>query len=278
MTENMQVVSWNLQHTKVRASARLRLLQDLDSRRAPWDLLCAQEVLPELRDQIAGTFPGATVAYFIDQPGEREAGARSAAMLLARQPWKLENSRPLSHAPSSLRTATAVLSRDGHAVAAVASAALPPASMERWGVESKVEQAEAVLDWARRQAPLPVIIGLDANGPLFDTVSGPTFHDEREKVLFGFDGAPFVDAFRAQLSQEACARIEHLRPEGPLAVTHMAGGAPRRYDYVLTRDFDVLEAGYIIDDAFAAGSDHALAHALLHLPDDPLRSERSAAL
>jgi hypothetical protein len=46
----------------------------------------------------------------------------------------------------------------------------------------------------------------------------------------------------------------------------MAGGkAPRRYDYILTRGCEVLNAGYIIGDAFAAGSDHALAYAHVRL-------------
>jgi hypothetical protein len=46
----------------------------------------------------------------------------------------------------------------------------------------------------------------------------------------------------------------------------MAGGkAPRRYDYILTRGCEVLNAGYIIGDALAAGSDHALAYAHVRL-------------
>jgi hypothetical protein len=47
----------------------------------------------------------------------------------------------------------------------------------------------------------------------------------------------------------------------------MAGGkAPRRYDYILTKDCEAIEVDYMIADALAAGSDHALAYAHLRLP------------
>lgn len=267
MDRHLRIISWNVQHTMTRAGARIALLEDLDHRLGRWDVLCAQEVMPAMFDRLVSAF-GGQAAYFFDQPGEREDGARSAAMLLARPPWSLVDTNALGDAPSPLRTATAVLARHGHRHAAVASGALPPASMTRWGIEAKVAQAEAFRRWVESQPTLPTLIGLDANGPLADTLDGVTFHDERERILFGFPTAPLTDAYRAALTDGDLRRLRRLRPEGPLAVTHMAGGnAPRRYDHILTTGCDIIDAGHVIGDAFAAGSDHALVHALVRLPE-----------
>lgn len=263
MPVEVRVISWNLQHTMERANARIALLKDLDDRFGRWDVLCAQEVTPAMSELLVGAFEG-DAAYFFGHGGERERAARSAAMVLARRPWSLSDAGPLASAPSVLRSATAVLTLDGEADIAVASGALPPASMPRWGTAAKVAQAHAFREWLEKHRDLPAVIGIDANGPLRDTVEGPTFHDERERVLFGFDEAPLIDSFRAQLTGEECDRLRRLRPDGPLVVTHMAGGrAPRRYDHILTRGCAVVSAGYVVADALAAGSDHAVAHARL---------------
>lgn len=268
----VRIISWNLRHTALRRGARVSLLRDLDDRFGRWDVLCAQEVIPELASALLDAFDGQR-AHFIDRPGEREEGATSAALLLARAPWTLSGADVLSEAPSPLRSCTATLLYAGEAVAAVASGALPPARMPRWGVDAKVAQAEAFARWVKRQAPRPVIVGLDANGPLEDGFDGPTFHSQRERVLFGFPDAPLTDAYRAALSDADRERFRSLRPDGPLAVTYVAGGAGRRYDHILIRGCEVVSAGHVLGDALAAGSDHALVHALLRLPqnDQPAR-------
>jgi endonuclease/exonuclease/phosphatase family metal-dependent hydrolase len=266
VTFELRVVSWNLQHTLQRARARVALLRDLEERLGGWDVLCAQEVMSEMLGLIREAFEG-EVAYSFGEGGDREAGARSAAAILVRAPWTMVDGKPLRQAPSPLRTATATLQREGRRQVAIASGALPPASMARWGVDAKVGQSHAFQRWMAQHSTLPVVIGLDANGPLIDAVDDVVFHDQRERVLFGFEGAPLVDSYRAHLDDLDLAHVRRLRPEGPLAVTHMAGGkAPRRYDYILAKGRAVLDAGYIVADAFAAGSDHALAYATLQLP------------
>jgi endonuclease/exonuclease/phosphatase family metal-dependent hydrolase len=66
---------------------------------------------------------------------------------------------------------------------------------------------------------------------------------------------------------DEAARIARLRPHGPLACTHLRGGVtPSRYDHLLVTDDVGVEAfRYVIGDAFAAGSDHALVQATLRI-------------
>lgn len=281
----MHVMSWNLQARRSgwtgRIEDRVALIQELGQENE-WDVLLLQEV-PEggPRNSPADlrltptpcTTPGPSWLAVTRMPA-----TATGAALIASDGWTVIEAAPLMEVPSPRRTMCGVLRHPaGHEIA-VASAALPPAghaqdeaprSSDDWGA-AKAVQAQLLADWVAEQANRgrSVVVGIDANGPRLDPPDWNTVDPwwDAELLLLGRD-APVKDAYRGWLAKqpEERARIERLRPQGPLACSHMRGGhTPSRYDHILVSDdLEVTTCTYVVGDAFAAGSDHALVQATL---------------
>jgi hypothetical protein len=84
-------------------------------------------------------------------------------------------------------------------------------------------------------------------------------------LLFGYKPVHgLVDAYRKALDRDALASC----PEnGPLAVSHVTNGTPRRYDFIYVPvSWNVIEVSYDMDRAKSAGSDHAVVTAQVEIP------------
>lgn len=154
-----------------------------------------------------------------------------------------------------------------------------------WGI-SKPRQAVAIANWLR-DINKPIWFGIDANTPEIDH---PNFDKTRthwhtgDRKLNGESGDDLLvasskihdlnDAYRLHLNnnKQLLEEIITERPNGPLAVSHRTGkrresiGNPRRYDAVWMSDhYEVSNVIYPYDESVAAGSDHSLVVADLHL-------------
>lgn len=286
----MHVISWNLQARRRgwtgRIEDRVALIQELGQENE-WDVLLLQEVPEGGAEELVNRLEVGADAVHHSWPqlsgGHKDAATATGAALIASDGWTVIEAAPLMEVPSPRRTMCGVLRHPaGHKVA-VASAALPPAghaqdeaprSSDDWGA-AKAVQAQLLADWVAKQANRgrSVIVGIDANGPRLDPPDWNAIDPwwDAELLLLGPD-ATVKDAYRRWLAErpEEQARIGRLRPHGPLACSHMRGGrTPSRYDHILVSDdVQVTSCSYVVGDAFAAGSDHALVQASLQVPGD----------
>lgn len=285
----MRLVSWNLQARRNgwvgQFGDRVRLLDSLDAECGPWEIFCAQEVPRNGIDDLVEATRAAGAHHAWHEDSGKDQATATAAAVLVREPWQISGITT-PHLPSPKRAVCTLLTNTVTGIEiAVSSAALPPAGIaegeERpadrdvWG-DAKAEQARALADWAQAQHDegYPVLVGIDANAPKEDPPDWPAikYWWSDEALLLGPD-AVAKDAYRIWLDAHPKVRdsIRELRPEGPLACTHLRGNQiPSRYDHLLISERLTLQKiEYVTHDAFAAGSDHALLDAEVHV-----RSER----
>jgi hypothetical protein len=132
----------------------------------------------------------------------------------------------------------------------------------------------AIADWLRGVGA-PCVLGLDANSPKTDHPihSQNEWWYEEESELLGENSAHRLhDALRLKLSRDARAmkKIMRQHPSGPLATSYVRGNGrvwrDSRYDFVLVSpELKVPDVRYLMKEARAAGSDHALVVAVLEI-------------
>lgn len=158
----------------------------------------------------------------------------------------------------------------GHSIQ-ICSFHIPPGAS--WG-KVKPETFKKLAKWLKNRKS-SVILGIDANAPKSDRVDilENEWWWKDEPVFLGANPEHgLLDVYRVYLEQnpEKLVEIEKIRPEGPLAISHIRGNwrkkTPSRYDFIYaTPDFRVRNVNYFYDEAIEAGSDHALVLAELEL-------------
>jgi hypothetical protein len=251
----LRVVDWNLDGPS-KLDAKLDLLGSLDA-----DVLLLQgateaswERLRQLGD--AAVWAGDHL------PGLSQPPRHRAAIVV--RGHDLEDRGVVPGVPSPERTATGLL-RVGDWGYIVASLGLPP--LVEWGEAGKARQADRLACWLRDVAE-PTIVGLDANAPRWDRprLADTEWWNEHEALLLGVDRLHDLrDAYRDVLRHDPARREAVLaeRPDGPLAVSYRRGhgrdAIDCRYDHVLVSPgFEVQDVRYLLDEALAAGSTHAV--------------------
>jgi len=132
----------------------------------------------------------------------------------------------------------------------------------------------ATLGQQLADAPAPLVLGMDANGPRIDHPD-PTrsvWWIPEEAAVLGTD-APTSDALRLWYAEHPAdfKRRTQYYPHGPLADSYHRGRKGKyvrsRYDSIrVSPGIHVLEVRYLYDDAIRAGSDHAVVVADIELP------------
>ena len=113
------------------------------------------------------------------------------------------------------------------------------------------------------------MVGIDRNSPKWERhhLADDEWWNPREPLLYGADRVHDLrDVYRDVLARDpqAAARVQAAAPDGPLAVTHVRGGVPCRYDAIYASpEFDVIEVTHLWDEARQAGSDRALVRTVL---------------
>lgn len=259
----LTLVDWNVNGFALRGQAELlRVLS--------WDVCTLQEVTTESWPVLRELGNTGDVALH-HLPPIAGTPPRYYSAILTRAPFVLGGSGCLADVPSPERTLVGTV---GHPEArvSVASLALPPGVS--WGRAGKSRQAARIAAWLT-ELPGPGVVGIDANTPKFDRadLEETVWWDDGEAVLLGSAREHGLrDVYRDWLERdpERLASVQHERPDGPLAVSHVRGrgnnSTPCRYDHILASpDFDVLDVTYDFDRAIEAGSDHALVTAHLRL-------------
>jgi exonuclease III len=218
-------------------------------REAGWELVTALQLLP---------------GSHVERSGRRP---RFSCAVAVRGDLRIRSTAVLKDAPSPVRTLVAGIEGPSGSFVAM-SAALPPGSM--WGRAAKQGQARVIgahLEMLRSEG-VPVIIGMDRNGPKHERFDPDEteWWAEDEPALFTAD-APhglrdvLVTLYAQDPERLAAARA--ARPDGPLEVSYVEQRsdppAPRRYDIILASpDWEVRDVAYGYRGAVEAGSDHGL--------------------
>jgi hypothetical protein len=205
----------------------------------------------------------------VERSGHRP---RFSCAVAVRGNLRMGRTAVLKDAPSPVRTLVARIEGSTGTFVAM-SAALPPGSM--WGRAAKQGQARVIgahLEMLRSEG-VPVIIGMDRNGPKHERFDPDEteWWAEDESALFAAD-APhglrdvIVTLYAQDLERLAAARV--VRPDGPLEVSYVEQRTdppvPRRYDVILaSSDWEVRDVAYDYARAVEAGSDHGLVQAEL---------------
>lgn len=123
-------------------------------------------------------------------------------------------------------------------------------------------------------APTPLILGMDANGPRIDhpDLTQSVWWTPEEEAVLGTD-APTSDTLRLWYAEHPAdfKRRTRYYPHGPLADSFHRGRKGKyvrsRYDSIrVSPGIRVLDVRYLYDDAIKAGSDHALLIVDIELP------------
>jgi len=262
---DLTVVSWNIDGWHTIRDDQVALIDATGA-----ELLLAQEVTPASADVLreAGWRIVTALELLPDAHVERERQRpRFSCAVAVRGRLQLDRSEVLTDAPSPVRTLVArIEGPEGPFVAM--SAALPPGSM--WGRAAKQGQARVIGAHlaSLRGAGLPVLVGMDRNGPKrerFDPAE-TEWWPEDEPGLFATDAphglTDVLVTLYAQNPERHGAALA-ARPEGPMEVSYVERRTdpplPRRYDVILaSSEWRVLEAVYDYESAVAAGSDHGL--------------------
>ena len=243
------IVDWNVNGWHTITDAQIELIRSFSP-----DVVTLQEVTPRSFEKLeaAGLGVGETARTFLP-PGHRGAAKGSKvrfwAALFVREDWGLRNAQTLDGAPSPERSVTARVTAPMPFVAA--SFAVPPGVT--W-FEQKREQGVAIARWLESRR-MPVLAGIDRNGPRFEGPDGVT--------MWRHDAPELVEPGRLKRTRDVHAgdgtATSYVRGRGDRSI-------PCRYDAIYaSTDFDVEEVEYVYDAAIEAGSDHGLVVARLDL-------------
>lgn len=253
-------ISWNVNNRTLtdRHQDRLRELSP--------DVLALQEASARFHAALtAANLFGWSMSSLTLRPHQDGEGRsrRLGCSLFGREPFRLADSSLVPGLAFPERALVVRLVAEGHRLTACSFHTPPGAS---WG-EVKPQTLKAIAGWLSSQ-PGPLVFGIDANAPKTD-------HPDISRNEWWWDDEPLLlgprplhglkDALRLYFDAhpEALAHTVALRPDGPLAVSHVRGNRRKRtecrYDFVyVSRDVRVQRVDYIFDEAIRAVSDHAL--------------------
>ena len=262
------MVSWNVAG-RVNADMTALLTRD-----AP-DLVLLQEVTESVWAGYRAAFPAYWKAFSLDHRPQPEALGRRYGLgtaILGGPRTRCRSQRlPLQDLVQPERVLDVDVGVDGltEPITAVSYHALHGGH----GAD-KPRVSAAVGDWLEQQNG-PVLVGMDANSPDVDHPdfkltrchwAQQPFTDLEPRLLGPTKTHRLRDLWREHLEQdhEALATLRRDRPTGPLAVSHIVQGRPRRYDHLwATPDINVEALEYDQLGLADGHSDHALIRATL---------------
>jgi hypothetical protein len=182
------------------------------------------------------------------EPTETTSRARGCA-LLATDRFMVEGEPDLLwDAPAPERSLMAALRLGEFELMAASFHVVAGSDRKKWGPLAKRQNNLAIATWMSTQAG-PTVVGIDANSPKIDHPElrrneywgQGTTGDRMEHLLHDPSRAgadqprhDLVDVLRRFLeaNPEKLERAVSERRSGPLAVSHISRGQPRRYDFI----------------------------------------------
>jgi exonuclease III len=260
----LRIVSWNVRGM-VKSAAPLALIEQLSP-----DMVLLQDVARSAARTMRDSRPPGTV---LDTWSDLEGGQqhRGGCVIAAAHPWQLT---PCAQPPEPatdgrVLCGTAVCERT--ALLLISCYAPTNTGLGRSGRSAFF----ATLGRQLTDAPAPMVLGMDANGPRVDhpDLSQSVWWTPEEEAVLGTD-APTSDALRLWYAEHPVdfKRRTRYYPHGPLADSYHRGRKGKyvrsRYDSIrVSPGIHVLDVRYLYDDAVQAGSDHALVVADIELPE-----------
>lgn len=259
--------SWNVNQRRL-TGGHLSLVRDLCA-----DVVALQEVSAHFHAALAAAAVYSWSACSLELRPCLQGEGRSRRLgcaVFGGHPFRLVEASLVPGLVFPERTLVASLEAGERRVTACSFHTPPGAS---WG-EVKPQTLKAIARWLPSQ-PVPLVFGIDANTPKTD-------HPDIFRNEWWWDDEPLLlgpaplhglkDALRLYLDAhpEALAHAVAVRPNGPLAVSHVRGKRRKRtecrYDFIyVSPDIRVLRVDYVFDEAIRAVSDHALVVAELEL-------------
>lgn len=269
--------SWN-----VRNSAGSEKLLSLIEKQKP-DLLALQEVNPKFHVKLAQTrnFAWSACSLTLRPPSASEpSDPKRGCSLFGRSPFVLSWLSLLNDVWCPEQSLIADLQCLAGGITAC-SFHTPPGASHKIG---KSKYLRGVATWLARR-DLATVFGVDANAPKTDhpdIAQNDWWRPGEPELLGSPQGKPprrlhnLEDTFRTYLAAnpDELAKIQHERPNGPLAVSydrgHKGKKVPCRYDFIYaTPDISVKGVSYLYDESWDAGSDHGMVIADLELRERP---------
>jgi hypothetical protein len=261
-----RVASWNVElGSGGQATEKLGLIEQLDC-----DLVLLQEVMPggcdllERRTGFEHVFHSRTLRPHAADEGTSRA--RHCAILAGSRFSVVTGATLLPEAPATERTLTVGLRLDDKAQVDAGSFHFVAGSDAKWGRAAKGLNFRVVTDWMAR-FPATGVAGIDANSPKLDhpdLVRNVYFGGEIQREYILHDRARAAHELRDSLrtwldgNPDKMEEIRRSRPDGPLAVSHINRGNPRRFDFVfLAALFDPTNVSYEYEAARNVGANHA---------------------
>ena len=221
---------------------------------------CKQSFFDDLKDE--QLFPFGNFSLDFRPPQAEDGKSRNLGCAIFSR-HKLKDSFVIQEVPFPERTLVTKCEL-GESLIQFCSFHIPPGSS--WG-KIKPLTFKILAKWLKAQET-PIVLGMDANAPKSDreNIDENEWWWKDEPVFLGANPEHHLkDIFRKYLDKnpQKLQEIKKLRPEGPLAISHIRGNkrkyTPCRYDFIYaTQDFEVINVKYLYDEAIEAGSDHAL--------------------
>lgn len=268
----MRFASWNLKYCG--AEETHRRMDFLN--RSDWDVVALQEVSRRAWEVISESGIAQRSAYALEMFELTPLRKRHHGVaLLTRNEFQLSTPKLIAGFPKAER---ALVARTivGDTPVTVASWHAPNAAGE--GVTTKMQGYRSIGEWLRVVSG-PIILGFDGNhwnrSVDLELEYVPASDDPwlLENLFFGSNKLhrlrdAFLDYLRVH--QHEYEEIKKRRPQGPLAVSYVRGSRANpiedRFDYIFVSDeIVVTECSYDYQGAKAAGSDHGIVTADLHL-------------
>lgn len=265
----IKFASWNV-NNRLLKSSHLELLYKVNS-----DILVLQEVSSQFYNALSkiNLFACSSFSLFLRPPDQSEGKSRRlGCAVFGKAPFNISSSFLLEDMPFPERALVARLDSPECYITACSFHTPPGASWK----ELKPKSHKLLAEWLAFQST-QFILGIDANAPKTDhpDITKNEWWWKDEPLLLGANPLHNMkDAFRLYLNShpDIFQNLEALRPNGPLALSHIRGNSRKytdcRYDFIyITPDIKVKNVEYLYEESVKAGSDHALVFADLEVPD-----------